>query len=152
MTQVADAIWVGSCSDSANTSFLQERGIEHSICCAEEYSYPPSFLYLSEKTDQSYHVPIKYNCVEQGTKEQFREGAAKLHEWVERGHQVLVHCYTGNSRSVSVILTYLMLYKGWSFDIAFLHLKQRHYKTHLYDPYLPILQSFDTTCRPICPC
>ena len=147
-----ETIWVGSCSDSANTSFLQERGIDYSICCAEEYRYPPSFFYLSEKTDHWYHIPIKDACVEESTIDHLKEGAAKLHEWVECGHRVLVHCYTGKSRSISVILTYLMLYKGWSFDIAYLHLKQRHHAFHLDTLYLPVLQEVRTTCLPISPC
>jgi atypical dual specificity phosphatase len=145
MTQVADNIWVGSCSESANTSFLQERGIEHILCCAEEYTYPPSFLYTSEKSHQWYHVPIKDNRVEESTERHFREGAAKLNEWVEQGNQVLVHCYQGKSRSVSVILAYLILYKGWSFTIAFLHLKQRYPRTNPYHLYLPILQNLHTS-------
>lgn len=140
MTEVTDTIWVGSCADSANTSFLQERGIEHILCCAEEFSYPPSFLYTSGKTDQWCHIPITDDRVEESTERHFREGAAKLNEWVEQGKRVLVHCYKGKSRSVSVILAYFIVYKGWSFDIAILYLKQRHSNTQPYHLYLPILQ------------
>jgi len=141
MTQITDHIWVGACSDSANTSFLQERKIEHILCCAEEYQHPPGFLYMAGKTNQWYQVPIKDNTIDDSTEDQFKDGAAKLHEWVEQGNQVLVHCYQGKSRSVSVIITYLMLYKGWAFDIAYRHLKQRHNKTNPYPLYVPILKA-----------
>ena len=141
MSQIDTHIWVGSCSDASNTEFMDERGIEHIICCAEEYKYPPGFLILQHRSNQWHRVPIKDNVADQLTENYFRDGAAQLNEWVSQGHSVLVHCREGKSRSVSVVMAYYMIYKGWSFDIAYWHLKTRRAVTNPYQDYIPILRA-----------
>jgi len=141
MSQIDDLIWVGSCSDASNTEFMDERGIEHIICCAEEYKYPPGFLILQKMSDQWYSVPIKDNVADKLTESHFKDGAAKLNEWVSQGKEVLVHCREGKSRSVCIVIAYYMIYKSWTFDIAYWHLKVRRPMTNLWYEYVPILRA-----------
>jgi hypothetical protein len=141
MSQIDTFIWVGSCSDACNTDFMYQRGIEHIICCAEEYKYPPGFLILQNKTDQWYRVPIVDNVADKLTEGYFKDAAAKLNEWVSNEMEVLVHCREGKSRSVSVVMAYYMIYKGWSFDMAYWHLKTRRAVTNPWYQYVPILRA-----------
>ena len=141
MSQIDSYIWVGSCSDACNTEFVDERGIQHIICCAEEYKYPPGFLILQQRSDQWYRVPIVDNVADKLTEGYFKDAAAKLNEWVSEGRQVLVHCREGKSRSVSVVMAYYMIYKGWSFDMAYWHLKTRRAVTNPWYEYIPILRA-----------
>jgi len=120
---------------------MYQRGIEHIICCAEEYKYPPGFIILQHKTDQWYRVPIKDNVADKLTEGYFKDAAAKLNEWVSNEMEVLVHCREGKSRSVSVVMAYYMIYKGWSFDMAYWHLKTRRAIINPYQDYLPILRA-----------
>lgn len=48
-----------------------------------------------------------------------REGAAFIADAKKRGRRVLVHCFAGRSRSVSVVLFYLVHHKGVPFAMAF---------------------------------
>ena len=141
MSQIDTLIWVGSCSDACNTNFMYQRGIEHIICCAEEYKYPPGFLILQQKSDQWYRVPIMDNVADKLTEGYFKDAAAKLNEWVSNEMEVLVHCREGKSRSVSVVMAYYMIYKGWTFDMAYWHLKTRRAVTNPYQDYVPILRA-----------
>jgi protein tyrosine phosphatase (PTP) superfamily phosphohydrolase (DUF442 family) len=141
MSQIDDLIWVGSCSDASNTEFMDERGIEYIICCAEEYNYPPGFLIIQQRADQWYRVPLNDNVVDELTEDHFRHAASKLNEWVSQGKKVLVHCREGKSRSVSAVIAYYMIYHNWSFDIAYWHLKVRRPMTNPWHEYVPILRA-----------
>lgn len=48
-----------------------------------------------------------------------------IHNSINEGHNVLVHCRKGMSRSVSFIIAYLMIYQGYTYDDAFEYLKNR---------------------------
>ena len=139
MSQIQDKIWIGSYKDSMNQQFLNERKIEHILCCAEEFKDIPYNLVVSNKSNQWYRVPIVDNILDNTTEAKFKEGAAKINEWVEAGHVVMVHCFLGMSRSVSTVIAYLMIYKGWSFNIALNHVSFRRPQTNIYAGYLPIL-------------
>ncbi|KAI0057983.1 phosphatases II, partial [Artomyces pyxidatus] len=48
-----------------------------------------------------------------------------LHEAIEGGGTVLVHCMWGKSRSAAFVMAYLMAKKGMSLEAAFGHVKER---------------------------
>jgi protein-tyrosine phosphatase len=84
---------------------------------------------------------MKDNTANILTEGHFKDAAAKLNEWTSQGKKVLVHCREGKSRSVSVVIAYYMIYRNWSFDIAYWHLKTRRPMTNPYFQYVPILRS-----------
>lgn len=158
MSQIDEQIWIGNASDSASKQFQDERGITHILCCAEEFKFPPGFIYVTQTTERWYRIPIVDNVADSTTEGYFREGASKLNEWIKAGHKVMVHCYAGMSRSVSVVIAYYMLYKGWTYeakphmtalqplvgwtyDTAYLHCKQRRKQTNPHPEFVKILKS-----------
>jgi atypical dual specificity phosphatase len=141
MSQIDDTIWIGSYGDAANEEFQSERKITHILCCADEFKNPPGFMYIKgTSAEHWYRLPIVDDVADSSTEEYFREGAVKLNEWVTQGHRVIVHCYAGISRSVSTVIAYYMLYKGWSFDMAYSHIKQRRWQMNPHPAFLPILK------------
>ena len=46
------------------------------------------------------------------------EGAKQIYNGIQKGN-VFVHCHFGVSRSVTLVLGYLILYKGLSYEEAF---------------------------------
>jgi len=42
-----------------------------------------------------------------------------IEKYLSKGENVLVHCAAGVSRSVSIIIGYLIIKKNWSFDLAY---------------------------------
>jgi len=144
MSQITDEIWVGSSVDASNDTFLNERRITYMLCCAEEI-FLRTILYDSPRI--GYKVPIAENILTEKTKEYFLEGAAILDKWVTKGGRTMVHCMTGSCRSVSVVITYLMVYKKWSFQLAFTHLKVRRYQTDPYPDFINILKEIESNCK-----
>lgn len=54
----------------------------------------------------------------------FDAAAEQIHDWLEAGRRVLVHCTAGVSRSVSAVVWYLMRYEGYSWDEALALVRQ----------------------------
>ena len=144
MSQITDEIWIGSSVDASNDTFLNERRITHMLCCAEEI-FLRTMLYDSPRI--GYKIPILDDRVTEKTREYFLEGAAILDKWVTKGGRTMVHCMAGINRSASVVITYLMVYKGWSFNLAFAHLKLRRYQTDPHPDFIHILEDIESNCR-----
>lgn len=135
MSEITDQIWVGSYGDATNDVILSERKITHVITCADEF---PSSIIRS-----GYRIPIVDDVADVKTKKYFLEAASVLDRWVREGNKIMVHCFAGMSRSVSVVITYFMVYKGWSYDVAYMHLKQRRFQTNPHRDFIPILKEIE---------
>jgi len=144
MSCINEQIWIGSYRDACNESFLKKNGITHILCCAREFDGLPANLHTSDYT--YYRVPIVEEPVGKNKFEAwFRKASAKLNTWVSEGHHVLVHCYAGISRSVSTVITYFILYKGYSFDQAYNEVKRGRKQMKPYTEFIPVLKSFERT-------
>ena len=131
MSEITDQIYVGSYADASSEQYLSERRITHVITCADEF---PSSIIRS-----GYKIPIVDDLADSKTKKYFLEAASVLDRWVREDKKIMVHCFAGMSRSTSVVITYFIVYKGWSFDIAHGHLKQRR--------FIPILKEIEADLR-----
>lgn len=136
MSQIDTQIWIGNIGDSVNTRFQNERGITHILCCAQEFKTVALL-----KKEQWYYVPLIDDTADHTTEPMIREGASKLDEWIRNGHKVMVHCYAGMSRSASVVIAYYILYKGWSFDLAYSHCRQRRLQVNPHPDFVKILRA-----------
>jgi len=138
MSQIDPQIWIGNAGNSQDERFQKERGITHILCCADELHYMPAFTTPSNW----HHLPIVDDAADSRTEALFIEGANLLKKWVEDGHTVLVHCFAGVSRSVSLVMAYYIMFKGWSYDIAYSHCKQRRRHAHPHPDFSMILMRF----------
>lgn len=141
MSEITEQIWLGSYGDISNDVFLGERQITHILCCAEELPLRIGFPY-SQKY-QGHKVPIVDDKADEKTKAYFLEAATVLDGWIHDGKKVFIHCFAGISRSASVLITYLMVYKGWPFELAFQHLKLRRPRVNPHSDFIPILKAIE---------
>lgn len=97
-------------------TILKARKITHILTVCEEL--PPKFpnvIYIQEFT---YHIisisdePTTRLC------NHFTECLDFIHTAIEGGGEVLVHCFAGVSRSASVVIAYLMRYRGMGVNDA----------------------------------
>ena len=141
MSKITEQIWIGSYQDSTNDTFLKDNRITHILCCAKDCKGLPDNL------DPTIYTYFRVPMIEKPVgalkiEGWFRTAAKKLDEWISEGHRVLVHCVAGISRSVSTVITYLILYRKFSFRAAFHLVKQHRVKMNPYSEYLPILKDF----------
>jgi hypothetical protein len=112
MTEVKPHLWLCSAENVTNAAFLRSRGITHCVNCAEELGrlvYPVPV--------ERWHVPLT-DDVDPVAETQILLAAGKVEVWTRAGHTVAVHCRAGISRSPTVIMAWLILYRGYSFDDA----------------------------------
>jgi atypical dual specificity phosphatase len=82
---------------------------------------------------KSEHVDYQWRSIIDGVSHElnddivrrFDSAAGQIHEWLQSGKRVLVHCFAGVSRSVTAVIWYLMRYEGHAWDDA-LALVKRH--------------------------
>jgi len=146
MSKITDNIWVGNYNDSCNDEFLKKYKITHILCCAKEITKLSDNLVTEDYT--YYRLPIVEEPVgKRKFNAWFRKGAAKINEWVSKGHNVLVHCAQGISRSVSTVITYLILYKGFSYDKAYGIVQKHRVKMNPYSEFIPVLKGYEKGIR-----
>ena len=114
MSQISPQLWIGSYENINSSQFLNERGITHMLSCAPELAWQPGHVLYNDKW---YHIRI----TDSSAVGIFQDAAKKIDEWIQAGHTVIVYCYQGTNQSVSAVIAYLILYKGWSFMLALSH-------------------------------
>lgn len=114
MSQILPKLWLSDVNTAREKSFLINENITHILNCAEEvdarpscYKIPITIVHIPMEDDET---PI--------IEKQLQEAISVLNTWDQEGHTVLVHCRAGISRSATVILAWLIQYKGMSFDDA----------------------------------
>jgi protein-tyrosine phosphatase len=71
---------------------------------------------------------------------------AETYDFIERhlqaGHNTLVHCHAGKSRSVTIVIAYLMKKYTWTYDQALAYVKQRRPRVKPNDSFVLQLKQF----------
>ncbi|CAI8599033.1 unnamed protein product [Vicia faba] len=119
---------------------MQHLGITHILClCTNEIGqsdsqFPNLFTYKNffVLDTESSNISILF------------DEACDFIEDVERaGQRILVHCFEGKSRSVTVVLAYLMLRKNYTLLEAWNVMKKVHRRAQPNDGFGKILQELD---------
>lgn len=98
---VAQNLYVGSIGAAHNKDGLLRAGITHVLCVAGglPQSYSDTFKYMTVEVS---------DCPTEDITSHFERSFAFISEAIDSGKGCLVHCFAGKSRSVTVVLAYLM--------------------------------------------
>jgi protein-tyrosine phosphatase len=123
-TLILPSLYLGSDVEARNLKYLQSLGITHIVNCAYELkSYHPSkFKYLELKMLDDDVQDVKFV---------FSKALEFIHSALISGNKVFVHCFAGVSRSVSLIIYYLMMVRRMPFKTAYAYVKA---KRSIIDP------------------
>jgi atypical dual specificity phosphatase len=140
MSQIFPNLWI-TCGGSAREfDFLRENEITHILNCAEEepMRYPKyvTAIHIPMTDDED---PLAYN--------QIIQGAQILAVWMNADANTIVHCKAGISRSVTVVLAWLIIYKNYTYKDAFKFLQTKRNFIYPNDFYRKLLKDLEETCH-----
>ncbi|KAL1326654.1 hypothetical protein HN51_036775 [Arachis hypogaea] len=137
---VTSTVFIGGALAARSVYTLQYLGITHIIClCTNEIGqsdtqFPDLFEY------KNFSVYDNEDC---NISSIFEESCDFIDHVEQNGQKVLVHCFEGKSRSVTVVLAYLMLRKNLTLLEAWNALKRVHRRAHPNDGFAKILLKLD---------
>lgn len=101
--EIIPNLYLGNIINAANYELLKEHKITHIYNITSEHGcyFPDNFNYKQIKVKDNKNAVLPPD---------FYEAVDTLHNTLQEGHRVLVHCHHGRSRSVSLILAYLLKY------------------------------------------
>ena len=113
-------LYLGGALDAAfHDTFITTHRITHILNCTNEVGmvYPTSVI--------GYRIALEDDNPE-GSNELLKKGAEVLKQWLNDPDAIiLVHCFAGMSRSVSVIIAYLVIDKNYTVRDAVKYLSNR---------------------------
>ncbi|XP_058786392.1 dual specificity protein phosphatase PHS1-like isoform X2 [Vicia villosa] len=137
---ITNYLFIGGVLSARSIHTMQHLGITHILClCTNEIGQSDSqfadiFTYKNFSVCDTENTNISILFDE----------ACDFIENVERaGQRILVHCFEGKSRSVTVVLAYLMLRKNFTLLEAWNTMKKVHRRAQPNDGFGKILQELD---------
>lgn len=115
--KIEEGLYLGSVGAAMNRSTLKSLNITHILMVANSLPpfHPSDFVYKVISVSDREDVDISQN---------FEECFQFIDE-AKRSGGVLVHCFMGKSRSVTIVLAYLMRKKGISLAQALEHVRSQ---------------------------
>ncbi|KAM1086862.1 hypothetical protein EV1_012484 [Malus domestica] len=134
--QIEEGLFLGSIGAANNKDELKNLNITHILTVANSLApaYPNDFVY------KVINVPDRV-CTD--LKQHFDECINYIDEATRSGGGVLVHCFVGRSRSVTIIVAYLMKKHGMSISQALEHVKSRRPQASPNAGFISQLESFE---------
>jgi protein-tyrosine phosphatase len=110
MSKIIDGIYLGNACNSRDYYNLKDKNIKSIVNCTVEFPnyFPDEFNY--------YNVPILDESRQKIT-DYLNETTKFIHDNIENGN-VLVHCFMGASRSVAIVVAYLVRYHNFTVEEA----------------------------------
>ena len=137
--QITDRLWLGGAPLYARDyEFLLDAGIDAVVNIRAEREDDVA-LYERHGID---YLQLKVLDIYVPPPEILDEGVAFIHQHVEAGDTVLVHCAKGRGRSNTLLAAYLMRYRGMSFDEASKLLKEKRPLSALQSRHRNVLESW----------
>lgn len=138
--EIEQGLFLGSIGAASNKDALKSRNITHILTVANALApaHPNDFVYkvigVADKEDTNLS-------------QYFDECINFIDEAKRQGGGVLVHCFVGRSRSVTIVVAYLMKKHGMSLSQAMGHVKSRRPQAAPNSGFLLQLQELEKSLQ-----
>lgn len=116
MTAIYNGLYIGDINDASSKEFMYAKPTAILNCAKEVPKSPYAVAYL--------HLPLDDVPTEQ-ISPYFATANEYIDTYLNKGYNVLVHCFAGISRSASFVIAYLMHKYGMSFLEAYAYVKNK---------------------------
>nr|XP_027116202.1 dual specificity protein phosphatase 1-like isoform X1 [Coffea arabica] len=139
-SKIEEGLYLGSLGAASNKTALKSLNITHILTVANSLppAHPNDFVYKIVSIPDREDINISQyfdDCFE------FIDGAKR------KGGGVLVHCFMGRSRSVTVVVAYLMKKHGMSLSQALEHVRNKRPVASPNPGFMSQLQNFGKTLK-----
>jgi protein tyrosine phosphatase len=118
ISKITDNLYISDICSAMNKDKLKEEGITD-ILCTILGVYP---IYPDEFKYKNIHVR---DTEEEDIEKYFEECGEYIDNVIRNNGKILVHCSYGISRSATIVIAYLMKYKGMRLNEAYKYVKDR---------------------------
>ncbi|CAA2997936.1 dual specificity phosphatase 1-like [Olea europaea subsp. europaea] len=140
---LSQGLYLGSLGAANNKSTLRSLNITHILTVAHSLSpaHANDFIYKTipvmdrEDVDISQYFSECFNFIEEAKK---------------TGGGVLVHCFAGRSRSVTIVVAYLMMKNGISLSEALEHVKRKRPVVSPNSGFISQLENLERSLQGTC--
>jgi dual specificity phosphatase 12 len=110
---IIDNIYLGNWEDSIDIDKIRYNRIECILTLNKRYVHPPGMM-------KSRGLCYKYISIEDSEDENILPYITESLDFIDRCNgNILIHCTAGVSRSVSIVIAYLIKVYGMSYDQAY---------------------------------
>jgi protein-tyrosine phosphatase len=122
MNHIIDNIYLGNWADSTNWHQLEQDGITHILTLNKKMSHTEKQLDEMKSND----IDNMFIYVEDDTESEISQYFDKCISFIKDADNVLVHCSAGISRSVTIVIAYMVREKNMSVNdaLAFIRTKR----------------------------
>ncbi|KAF9673306.1 hypothetical protein SADUNF_Sadunf10G0010400 [Salix dunnii] len=154
---IEEGLFLGSLGAATNKDALNSKNITHILTVADSFppSYPNDFVY---EVIGVCSLHLMYNLViaevvtdryDTNLSQYFNKCFNFIDEAKRQGGGVLVHCFVGRSRSVTIVVAYLMKRHGMGLSEALAHVKSKRPQAGPNSGFISQLQDFEKSLQGI---
>ena len=136
MSVIAPGLLVGSVHDAFNTNILSKFHIATILNVASE-------LQFAGRCNMHYYkIGINDDCITSDMQNILPDCLQLIQETMQQGASILVHCLEGKSRSICVVLAYMVIINLQDWDASLSYLKQIRPTIEIFPLYLQQTKSY----------
>ncbi|XP_035548615.1 dual specificity protein phosphatase 1-like isoform X1 [Juglans regia] len=150
--KIEEGLFLGSIGAANNKNALKSLNVTHILTVASSLSpaHPNDFVYKVINATKIFLLFIASEVTDRedtDIKQYFDESFDFIDEAKRLGGGVLVHCFVGKSRSVTIVVAYLMKKHGMSLSQALEHVKSKRSQAGPNSGFISQLRDFEKSLQ-----